>query len=125
MRSRCFQAEFFTAFLPTPSNEPRLNYVVQTVSQIGVCRDRNLTRILKAQCIVTYVKPNFVFPLLCVSSADVDLWVNGGWDQPNCGITLNPGFLLSFLQNLNFEGKIHNFLIIYASIIVFKIIKQF
>ena len=49
--------------------------------------------------------PNFVFPLLCVSSADVDFWVNGGWDQPNCGITLDPVALWSFLQNPDSQGK--------------------
>jgi glutaredoxin-related protein len=32
------------------------------------------------------------------SSADVDFWVNGGWDQPNCGITIN---ILSVLQTEN------------------------
>jgi len=93
--------------------------------QVYKIHDRNLSCILKQYDTVTYVKPNFVFPLLCVTSADVDIWVNGGWDQPNCGTTLNPGFLLLFLQNLNFEGKIYNFLIICASRILLNIIKQF
>ena len=53
--------------------------------------------------------PNFVFPSFCVSSADVDLWVNGGWDQPNCGIKLNPKFFVSFLLNHNLTGKICEF----------------
>ena len=53
--------------------------------------------------------PNFVFPLLFVSSADVNLWVNGGWDQPNCGITLNPLFFLYFFQTFNIQGKICGF----------------
>jgi len=39
--------------------------------------------------------PNFVFPLLCVSSADVNFWVNGGWDQPECPITI---YILSPLE---------------------------
>ena len=39
VRSRCSQTEFFTAFLPTSSIGPRLNYAVETVLtrvQIGV-----------------------------------------------------------------------------------------
>jgi hypothetical protein len=70
-------------------------------------------------------KANFLFTLLCVSLADVDFWVDGGWDQPTCGITLNLDFIPLFLQNLNLTGKIRNFLIIYTSIIVLKILKQF
>jgi hypothetical protein len=42
-----------------------------------------------------------VFPLFSVSPADVDFWINGGWDQPNCGITVN---LLFFLQMNNIDG---------------------
>jgi hypothetical protein len=38
-------------------------------------------------------------------SADVDFWVNGGWDQPKCGITVNPLFLLQSNQNTSYEGK--------------------
>jgi hypothetical protein len=53
--------------------------------------------------------PNFVFALFFVSLADVDLWVNGGWDQPNCGISLNPLFFLSFFVSLNIQGKISEF----------------
>jgi hypothetical protein len=53
--------------------------------------------------------PNFVFSLFYVSSADVDLWVNGGWDQPDCGITLNPFFFFILLQNLNLQSKIREF----------------
>jgi len=79
-------------------------------SQVYKTHNHNISHILKAHYTVTFVMPNFVFPLLCVSSADVDLWVNGGWDQPNCGVTLNPEFLLLFLQNLNVQGNICNFL---------------
>jgi len=32
VQSKDSRTEFFTAILPTPSTEPRLNYVVQTVS---------------------------------------------------------------------------------------------
>ena len=86
--------------------------------------DRNLSPILKEHYTVTYVMPNFVFPLLCVSSADVDFWVNGGWDQPNCGVTFNVvPFLLLLLQNHNFSGKICEFLITHASTILFQILK--
>ena len=69
--------------------------------------------------------PNFVFCLLCVSSADVDLLVNGGWDQPECGVTFNLKIFLLNLQNLNPGGKICNFLIIYTSIIVLKFLNTF
>jgi hypothetical protein len=41
-----------------------------------------------------------VFALFPVSPADVDFWINGGWDQPNCGITVN---LLFFLQMSNID----------------------
>jgi hypothetical protein len=54
--------------------------------------------------------PNFVFPLLCVSSADVDFWVNGGWDQPVCGITLDAEFFLLLVLNQNLTSKICEFL---------------
>jgi len=94
-------------------------------AQVHKTRNHNLSHILKAHHTVKYVTTNFVFLLPCVSSADVDLWVNGGWDQPNCGVTLNPGFLLLFLQNLDFRGKICNFLFICGFKIVFKILKQF
>ncbi|PNF40158.1 hypothetical protein B7P43_G09765 [Cryptotermes secundus] len=30
-----------------------------------------------------------------IEDGDVDLWVNGGWDQPNCGVVVNP---LAILQ---------------------------
>jgi hypothetical protein len=69
-------------------------------------------QILKDHYTVTYGSTNFVFPLLCVSLAYVDFWVNGGWDQPNCGISANPWFFVLFLSNLNFTGKIYNFFII-------------
>jgi len=32
VKSKGSRTEFFTAFLPTPSTGPRLNYVVETVS---------------------------------------------------------------------------------------------
>jgi hypothetical protein len=69
--------------------------------------------------------PDYMFPLFCVSSADVDLWVNGGWDQPECGITFNPEYALLFFKTLNFQGNLCNVLIICGSIVVFKILKQF
>ena len=53
--------------------------------------------------------PKFVFHLLCVSSADVDFWVNGGWDQPDCLLAL---FVLTpvttFLYEFN-QSKICKF----------------
>ena len=75
-------------------------------SQIHTTRDQNISRILKEHYTVTYVMPIFVFLLLCVSSADVDFWVNGGWQQPNCVKTLNPEFLESLLQNMNIQSKL-------------------
>jgi hypothetical protein len=42
-----------------------------------------------------------MFHFFSVSPADVDFWINGGWDQPNCGITVN---LLFFLQMSNIDG---------------------
>jgi len=88
------------------------NYIKRSLNtaQVYKTHNHNLSHILKAHYTVTYVMTNAVFPLLCVSSADVNLWVNGGWDQPNCGVTLNPEFLLLFLQNLNIQGNICNFL---------------
>jgi hypothetical protein len=70
--------------------------------------DQNLSYMFKGHYIVTY-NAKLCVSLLCVSSADVDFWVNGGWDQPECGITLNLKALWSFLQNPNIQGEIKNF----------------
>jgi len=95
-------------------------YIKWRLNTVQVCKthDHNLSHILKAHHTVTYVMPDYMFPLFCVSSADVNLWVNGGWDQPNCGITLNPGYMPLFLQTLNFQGTLCNVLIICGSIIL-------
>ena len=77
--------------------------------QVHKTHGQNLSQIFKAHYTITYVMPNFMFPLLCVSSADVDFWVNGGWDQPNCGVTVNPQALWSFLLNPNVQGKMWEF----------------
>jgi len=103
-------------------NKIYITWRLNTV-QVYKTHDQHISRILKAHYTVTYVMPNFVFPLFCVSSADVDFWVNGGWDQPDCEITFNLFFFLLLLRNQNLQGKICNFLIIYAPIIVFQILK--
>ena len=46
-----------------------------------------------------------MFPLFSVSPADVDFWINGGWDQPNCGITVNPLFFLQMSRIDDLNGK--------------------
>jgi hypothetical protein len=66
-------------------------------------------QIFKQHYTVTYVSTNFVFALFCVSPADVDFWVNGGWDQPDCGITLDPDLIELFLSDLNYTGNRYNF----------------
>ena len=108
-------------------SEKNMNKIYITWSlntaQVYKTHDQHISRTLTAHYTVTYVMSNFVFPLLCVSSAGVDFWVNGGWDQPNCEITLNVTFLGGVLQNMDPAGKICNFLIIYAPIIVFQILK--
>ena len=86
-------------------------YITSSLNTVQVYKThrQNLNNITKEFYTVTYVIPNFVFPLLCVSSADVDIWVNGGWDQPNCGISLNPLFFLSLLENLNLTSMMCEF----------------
>jgi hypothetical protein len=46
-----------------------------------------------------------MFPLFSVSPADVDFWINGGWDQPNCGITVNALFFLQISKINDLNGK--------------------
>jgi hypothetical protein len=46
-----------------------------------------------------------VFHLFYLSPADVDFWINGGWDQPNCGITVNPLFFLQMSTFNDLNGK--------------------
>jgi hypothetical protein len=38
-------------------------------------------------------------------SADVDFWVNGGWNQPGCWITINPLYFLDNNQTPRAAGK--------------------
>jgi hypothetical protein len=71
--------------------------------------DKNISRILKAHYTLTYVMPNFVFPLFCVSTADVDFWVNGGWDQPKCPKAIYILAATNILFKLLGLGKIYNF----------------
>jgi hypothetical protein len=53
--------------------------------------------------------PNFVFPLHFVSSADVDLWANEGWDQPGCPIAVNALTLVVRVFNLANQSTTCNF----------------
>ena len=88
-------------------------------------RHQNISCILKAHYTVAYVMPNFVFCLLCVSSADVDLWVNGVWDQPNCGVTVSADFFLLLLLNQDLQSKICELLIIGFLLFCFTQLKPF
>jgi hypothetical protein len=36
---------------------------------------------------------------------DVNFWVSGVWQQPNCGITANPLIVLAVSQLLNADGE--------------------
>jgi hypothetical protein len=40
-------------------------------------------------------------------SGDVDFWVNGGWDQPNCGVVVNPLALVELGKVQASEGKLN------------------
>lgn len=42
--------------------------------------------------------------------ADVDFWVDGGWDQPNCAVTLDPLFFLQGLQANSTQNYLCDFL---------------
>jgi hypothetical protein len=57
---------------------------------------------------VTYVMPNFVFPLF-VSVADVDFSVNGGCIQPECLPPASPLPVVGPVPNQNFQRKIRAF----------------
>jgi len=46
-----------------------------------------------------------MYVLLFGPPADVNFWENGGWQQPNCGITVNPLFVLVVSQLLNADGE--------------------
>jgi len=50
-----------------------------------------------------------MLPMLCVSSADVDLWVNGGWDQPECPKAVNGLFPVAIATEPIDPGKICNY----------------
>lgn len=40
-----------------------------------------------------------------VSSGDVDIWVNGGWDQPNCGVVGDPQAIWQLSATKGVEGR--------------------
>jgi hypothetical protein len=42
------------------------------------------------------------------SLAQVNFWVNGGWDQPRCGFVVNPLFFLQLSTARGIEGKDNN-----------------
>jgi hypothetical protein len=63
--------------------------------------------------------------LLSAPPADVNFWVNGGWQQPNCGITVNPLFVLAVSQLLNAEGEKCIAEINEGFVIVLQIVKHF
>jgi hypothetical protein len=35
----------------------------------------------------------------------VDIWVNGGWDQPNCGVVGDPPAIRQLSRSKGVEGK--------------------
>jgi len=89
-------------------NEISITWRLNTV-QVYKTHNHNLSHILKAHYTVTYVVTNFMLPMLCVSSADVDLWVNGGWDQPECPKAVNGLFPVAIATEPIDPGKICNY----------------
>jgi hypothetical protein len=75
--------------------------------------------------IATNIKLKSVFVLCSLSPADVDFWINGGWNQPNCGITVNLLFFLQFSKIKDLNGKNCNSRSISASIVLLKVLKRF
>jgi hypothetical protein len=57
--------------------------------------------------------------LFFVWSGDVDFWVNGGWDQPNCGVVVNPLAILQFDGDEGIEGK--NYIVQFQYIYIYNV----
>ena len=117
------QSGYFRKQIPNPSdrhlNKMYITWCLNTV-KVYKTHEQNIRRILKAHYAITYIKQNFVFSLLCVSSADVDFQLNGGWDQPECPVAVNSLFPVAIATEVLIQSKICNFFILTVSVVQYQ-----
>ena len=67
--------------------------------------------------------PKFMFLMFCVLSADVNIWVNGGWDQPKCLLAVYEVSPVGVVFEVISPSTSSKFYSIYAPIIMFQNLK--
>ena len=79
------------------------------MEMVAICKCCNLHQISEKFSFLDFQRElNNCIILLFVSFfslAQVNFWVNGGWDQPRCGFAVNPLFVLQLGEAQGMEGK--------------------
>jgi hypothetical protein len=73
--------------------------------QVFTANDQIFSYTINSHGIIKYMMYNYMFYLPSDPLADVNFWVNGGWEQPKCGITGNPSLVPALINITSVDGK--------------------